>query len=147
MNIFEGARRIATVGAVLGIIGVVYSAATYKPYIEQRFAIAPSGDLTEVDKCTGSELRAHVPFDNAYVTAIVCGIKEGPSELELAPAELEQIKKKVSSEKLSSALETVGYTVLWLFLYWCSVWIVGWIVRGFFGIPTGQDHRAKQSVV
>lgn len=35
----------------------------------------------------------------------------------------------------------------WIFGGWLALWIftavVGWIVRGFAGIPTGQDHRPE----
>lgn len=25
-------------------------------------------------------------------------------------------------------------------------WVIGWIVRGFFGVPTGKDHRPANEV-
>jgi hypothetical protein len=33
-----------------------------------------------------------------------------------------------------------------LFLFWLSVWTIGWIVRGFMSIPRGQDHRISSAV-
>lgn len=28
-------------------------------------------------------------------------------------------------------------------IYWALIWAIGWIVRGFMGIPMGQDRRTK----
>jgi hypothetical protein len=32
----------------------------------------------------------------------------------------------------------------WVFL-WLLTWVVGWIVRGFLGIPVGQDRTVEKS--
>jgi hypothetical protein len=32
----------------------------------------------------------------------------------------------------------------WVFL-WTLTWVIGWIVRGFLGIPMGQDRRVEKS--
>lgn len=44
--------------------------------------------------------------------------------------------KKLSEIKEYCAVLLSCLAVLWLF-----VWAIGWIVRGFMGIPTGSDHK------
>ena len=44
---------------------------------------------------------------------------------------------------LSSKWEILRNTGLTLAGFWLFVILVGWIIRGFAGIPRGQDHRQK----
>jgi hypothetical protein len=43
-----------------------------------------------------------------------------------------------------------GKACLWLFGGWVALWIltalVGWIIRGFAGIPMGKDHRPEETM-
>jgi hypothetical protein len=49
------------------------------------------------------------------------------------------------SKRLKSMQQ--GLVVLaggWAFM-WVLTWVVGWIVRGFLGIPVGQDRRVEKN--
>ena len=37
--------------------------------------------------------------------------------------------------------ESSMYLVGGLALFWAFVWCVGWVMRGFLGIPSGEDKR------
>lgn len=54
--------------------------------------------------------------------------------------------EKIISEKISDAFwentrENAKYLFFGLAIYWLLVLAVGWIVRGFFGIPQGADGK------
>jgi hypothetical protein len=41
--------------------------------------------------------------------------------------------------------EAMGYLIAGLAIYAALVWVTGWIVRGFLGIPRGMDRRPESS--
>lgn len=43
----------------------------------------------------------------------------------------------------SNWYQTLKYLGVFLFVYLIFVWIVGWVVRGFMGIPQGSDSKQK----
>jgi len=71
----------------------------------------------------------------------MCGYSEGPSEIELSSASVEIINREISARVASSIGETAGGTIAGLAIGWLLVWCIGWIIRGFLGIPRGQDYR------
>lgn len=38
-------------------------------------------------------------------------------------------------------LQSLGYLAVGLIAFWVFVWCIGWVVRGFAGIPRGKDSR------
>jgi hypothetical protein len=48
-------------------------------------------------------------------------------------------------ERRSNILYALGYLALGLIIFWIFVWVIGWVVRGFLGIPNGMDRRPEQS--
>ena len=52
------------------------------------------------------------------------------------------ILKEISSSYLENMMSSLGYLVAGLAIFGAIVWAVGWIVRGFLGIPRGMDKRS-----
>ena len=52
-------------------------------------------------------------------------------------ASINEASKKWRSE----FSETMGYLIVGLTIFAAFVWGVGWIVRGFLGIPRGMDKH------
>ena len=53
----------------------------------------------------------------------------------------EQISKEISRRYRENMAEGFGYLVAGLAIFGGVVWAIGWIVRGFLGIPRGMDKR------
>lgn len=53
----------------------------------------------------------------------------------------EQIAKEISRRYRENMTEGFGYLVAGLAIFGGVVWAIGWIVRGFLGIPLGMDKR------
>lgn len=56
-------------------------------------------------------------------------------------------EESIESEWWAKWRSDIGESTLALFIglgiFWAVTWAIGWIVRGFLGIPLGQDHRPK----
>lgn len=53
----------------------------------------------------------------------------------------EQIAKEISRRYRENVMEGFGYLVAGLAIFGGVVWAIGWIARGFLGIPRGMDKR------
>ena len=53
----------------------------------------------------------------------------------------EALKKETSQRHLEHWLSGLGYLVAGLAAFAGVVWAIGWLVRGFLGIPQGMDKR------
>lgn len=51
------------------------------------------------------------------------------------------VNKQYWPKKLKAILPPLGIAVISIFGFWIFCWIVGWVVRGFAGIPMGQDSK------
>lgn len=63
------------------------------------------------------------------------------TKFKLSQADFEKAKSDYSSQKIHARAYAVGAVVGGLLLYWLCICAIGWIVRGFLGIPNGADHR------
>jgi hypothetical protein len=52
-----------------------------------------------------------------------------------------QIIKDISRRYRENMMEGIGYLVAGLAIFGGVVWAIGWVVRGFLGIPHGMDRR------
>jgi hypothetical protein len=57
----------------------------------------------------------------------------------------DDLDRESARRRKSDLLKGLVYLVLGLATYWAIVWTVGWIVRGFLGIPRGKDRAEIQS--
>lgn len=141
MNIFEGSRRIAKVVALLATVLAAVLMITTDPYIEIHYGLK-QGNLQLVDACVaGKSTYTRVTAANLDVYAVLCGIENGPSEIGLPEEDAEKVRAIVSDRKMEYYAKAVGITIVSLGVYWLAILAIGWIVRGFLGIPRGQDCR------
>ena len=52
--------------------------------------------------------------------------------------------KELSRQRWKTVREAVIYWALGLAAFWLVVWAIGWVIRGFAGIPLGKDERASR---
>lgn len=142
MNIFEGARRISKIIAVLATAGTVAAAMLYKPYLSSDYVYDPDKYLKPVGSCNYEDQRYHpkvVGLPNVSIT--VCGYSTGPSEVELAEDEFNSLSYEVTEKKAAYFKDKAGWLLAFLGVGWALTWAIGWIVRGFMGIPSRQDYK------
>lgn len=53
----------------------------------------------------------------------------------------ENITKEISRRYRENMSSSLGYMIVGLAIFGAAVWAIGWIVRGFLGIPRGMDRR------
>lgn len=54
------------------------------------------------------------------------------------------IEKEISTQYWKNWKEGLGYLGIGLAIFAGFVWVVGWIVRGFMGIPHGMDRKPSR---
>jgi hypothetical protein len=54
-----------------------------------------------------------------------------------------ELEQEVSRRFKADLLSGLGYLAIGLFVFAAIVWAIGWVVRGFMGIPLGRDHRPQ----
>jgi len=146
MNIFEGARRILCVLAGLTFLGFTVSIFTHTPYIEFRhYDIFPGYKLQQVLGCSGGqEQRARVEDDHAYVIVLLC-TSTPFDRITLPPSENVALQAAITEEKWRYAKQRFGFAALSIVCLWLFAYLVGWIARGFLGIPKGHDRKSGSS--
>jgi hypothetical protein len=53
------------------------------------------------------------------------------------------LKKEISRKYRENWMSGLGYLVAGLAIFAGAVWAIGWIARGFLGIPRGMDKRPE----
>ena len=61
----------------------------------------------------------------------------------LSASDEETLTKEISQRYRENWMSGLGYLVVGLAIFAGVVWVVGWIVRGFLGIPLGMDRRPE----
>lgn len=84
-----------------------------------------------------------------YQTEVVDYFLKGKASFEISPAldkevvdSLTAIEWKAGQERLGDAVKAVGGSLAG---FWLLTAVLGWILRGFAGIPAGADHRPRAS--
>jgi hypothetical protein len=72
----------------------------------------------------------------AYTEAVANAITPTADDFKEADAEY-------TRQVWTKRFEGLSWLIGGLLAYWLGVRIVGWIVRGFMGIPSGQDYRVR----
>lgn len=147
MNVFEGSRRIATVIACAGVL--ISAVVTYNktPYVHfKSYLVAPDYKLKEVADCMGGPTQTlKVPHEGATVYVTLCTGLLTPSAVSLPKKDAEELDKAVAARRWADIKESIGYTGLSLMAWLAFTNILGWIVRGFLGIPSGMDSRPQEA--
>lgn len=192
INIFEGARRLTKLIAVIWVLCMSFYAFkefTEKGYVRAYFRVdLPDGvpvRMPEQEHCDENDANEYLssPYTSkdAKISVTLCfkpqqpkivdKIPEGFFYLDELPAKQQQAlyereaaqqqakqKKIAANFKLSKVDEEWADGVAWskrwkntkngaavsiggLAFLWILSWCVGWIVRGFAGIPSGQDFK------
>ena len=183
-NIFEGARRIALLIAVVAVIGTLIALATYDPYVSVRYSVAnpsaafvrmqescPSdsaghyltaktstGGSVSVDLCLlamsfGKDSERLIPY-KIDEQGMIWGAASYSSEVrdyerklegrfKLPASDEELLKKEISQRYRENWMSGLGYLIVGLAIFAGVVWTIGWIARGFLGIPRGMDRRPE----
>jgi hypothetical protein len=102
--------------------------------------------LTHDDGQTFLFAYMHDPENNKYALAAedyspeIEAYKEKlESEFTFSSSEIDTLKKEYRSEMIKLILQGYGYLIGGLILFYLLVTAIGWIVRGFLGIPRGKD--------
>jgi hypothetical protein len=80
------------------------------------------------------------------------GVPKYSSELDVYALRLEnqfslpspddaELTKAWNKRRLKDSFDVAKYLAIGLATFWVLVWVVGWIVRGFLGIPSGMDRK------
>ena len=183
VNIFEGARRIALLSALVATVGTLIAIIIYEPYAPANYSIAhPNGEFIRMEESCPSNADKHyftsststgkevsidlcllaMSFDESGEQLIpykvdekgvIWGAASYSSEVSNYEQKLEKrfkiplrdedaIIKEISSNYRENMMSSFGYLVAGLAIFGAFVWAVGWIVRGFLGIPRGMDKRS-----
>jgi len=147
INVFEGARRIAKIVAVIWVIG---------------WSVAAGGDgytlYNNYDNCI-RVMPIRAELKRLFKDAGRWGGDEGKYS---AFKRVSEFNKKFGGQCReiwrerkgegegegkwwTQFLKDLGQKVFWtisgLLFLWAFTWAIGWIVRGFMGIPRGQDKK------
>ena len=181
LNIFEGARRITKIIAVMWVIGWAYNLATWSPSPHNGFHIphkgfdiatakllypdpSPEGLLAEQRSIAQQRLIAKerlkdstpdlTKLSNADLLALEkVGLAAVSYEGLIAMYQANEVMKTAVKEYIndsaakdwSARWEKIKFNSLWAFgglaFLFIFSWSIGWIVRGFAGIPSGQDKK------
>ena len=139
INVFEGARRISILLAVIWIIGWCTAAFYDGRSIYDNCAIAMPIMQKQV------ELVSEAKRQGEDVTKSIAGDKLMEFEIKYPLALYICGQEARDGQWLPQLLKDLGQKVLWaisgLLFLWAFTWAIGWIVRGFMGVPRGQDKK------
>ena len=65
------------------------------------------------------------------------------SRFKLSASDEETLKKEISRRYRENWMSGLGYLVGGLAIFAGVVWAIGWIARGFLGIPRGMDKQPE----
>jgi hypothetical protein len=63
----------------------------------------------------------------------------------IPPEDIKKFDEFLFFKKAWEITKTIGIGGIWLVCFCFSVIVIGWVVRGFLGIPNGSDERASES--
>ncbi len=139
INIFEAARRISKIVAAIWITGWCVAAFYDGRSIYDNCAIAMPIIQKQI------ELVSEAKRQGEDVTKSIAGDKLMELDIKYPLALYICGKEARDGQWLLQLLKDLGQKVLGvisgLLFLWAFTWVIGWIVRGFMGIPRGQDKK------
>ena len=140
-NIFGGARRISKLVAAIWVIGWSVTAFYDGRSIYDNCAIALPIMQNQI------ELVSEAKIQGEDVTKSIAGDKLMELEIKYPFALYICGQEARDGQWWPQLLKDLGQKVLriisGLLFLWAFTWVIGWIVRGFMGIPRGQDKKRK----
>ena len=64
------------------------------------------------------------------------------SKFSLPKHDIEAIEAHYLILRFTEIAKSLGLSIAVAFGFWTACWIVGWIVRGFLGVPMGKDFKS-----
>ena len=139
INIFEGGRRISKIVAAIWIIVWCVAAFHAGRSIYDNCAIAMPIIQKQI------ELVSEAKIQGEDVTKSIAGDKLMEFEIKYPFALYICGQEARDGQWWPQLLKDLGDKALWvisgLLFLWAFTWANGWIVRGFKGIPRGQDKK------
>ena len=65
-------------------------------------------------------------------------------QFKLSSNDEDVLKKEISQRNRENWISSLGYLIAGLAVFACVVWAIGWIVRGFLGVPRGMDNDQSE---
>lgn len=158
INMFEGARRIAKVIAGVAVIitvfvgyDAVYWVAHRPVVLDYPFLIQHEGATPVRIAFCSPEMEfikdvAKTTSDGIEVKAGLClSSQVNPftvfDEIKFSEADEDMIRGIRRSAMFDEFMDYAFNLIAGLAGFWVFTWAVGWIVRGFIGIPRGMDRK------
>lgn len=125
-------------------------------YLDHR---TPTGEEVRVSICLESmiftnknmEKQELIPYKmdadgmiwggSPYSSEVEAYEKQVEKRFTMSAADTEIAMKEKQKKWRAQFAEAMGYLAAGLAVFGATVWAVGWIVRGFLGIPSGVDKR------
>jgi len=79
--------------------------------------------------------------NNRFAPEVDAYIQKRKEAFTIPPAHLDHVHDLLKAKQRSDRLEAMGIPIGCMFGFWVICWVLGWIVRGFFGIPGGADRK------
>ncbi len=82
----------------------------------------------------------------SYSTEVSAYERQLERRFELPPRDAEQLDGEFSKRYRDDWIAGLSYLAVGLIAFAGLVWSVGWVVRGFMGVPQGSDYRPKETL-
>jgi len=141
VNIFEGARRIAKIITGLIVLTGAILLFNVEPHFYRQYGMF-EGQPILVDTCgSGPRYEARVEGRPQWASVYVCGSEYGPETIKLGDSELVALDDAIYSARIESYGGIIIGTIISAAIFSAFTWCAGWVMRGFMGIPRGQDAK------
>ncbi len=61
----------------------------------------------------------------------------------LSPRDEEELEREISKRYRDNWISSLEYLAVGLGVFALLVWAIGWVIRGFMGVPQGSDYRTS----
>ena len=142
MNIYEGGRRIAKIIYVMiALVGALVLLVS-TPYLNKYYSYSESQDLISTIGCNEQPwFVAQVEGRPNWASISICGYQSGPTIVTLNNTELVKLDDAIYQARWEKYGEIIAGTFGFLAFSFALFWCIGWVMRGFAGVPRGQDKK------
>lgn len=160
VNIFSGGRRIAGAIAILWSIGCIFALVAREPTAYARYwGFIVNGKSVGFQKAndycsygnqrhrrtielSGGEVEIELCYAEDAYPALV---EQSAASFSIPDPDKDELSGKVWESRKSIWAECFGALFGGLIFFGVFTWLIGWIVRGFLGVPNGSDFRLESN--